>query len=75
MASWQIEFLYENCCVCRIVINLPSSKPKDMHWKTYVRLMAEYRDDANQTKLGMKAKMELLTKRVEALCDRLGIDP
>ena len=52
------------------LINLPGVKPKGMHWKTYVRLMAEYRDDVNQTMSGMNAKMELLLKRVEALCDR-----
>jgi len=71
MASWQIEHLDENCCICRIVINLPGGKPKGMHWKTHVRLMTEYRNDANQTMLDMNAKMEPLTKRVETLCDRL----
>jgi hypothetical protein len=53
------------------LMNLPGAKPKGMHWKTYVRLMTEYRDDANQTMLGMNAKMELMSKRLEALCDRL----
>lgn len=52
------------------LMNLAGGKPKGIHWKTYVRLMAEYRDNVNQTMLGMNAKMELLTKRVEALCDR-----
>ena len=31
--------------------------------------MAEYREHTNQALMGMNAKMELLTKRAEALCD------
>jgi len=58
--NWQTGLLNEQC-----------GKPKGMHWKTYVRLMTKYRDDVNQTMLGMNAKMELLTKRIGALCDRL----
>lgn len=53
------------------IINYPGNKPKGMHWKTYLRLMAEYRDYANQALLGMTAKMEIMTNRVSALCDRM----
>jgi len=53
------------------IINYPGDKPKGMHWKTYLRLMAAYRDDANQALLGMTAKMKILNNRVSALCERL----
>ena len=53
------------------IINFPGDKPKGMHWKTYLRLMGEYRDYANQALLGMTAKMEIVNNRLSALCDRL----
>lgn len=53
------------------IINCPGDKPKGMHWLTYLRLMAECRDHANQALLGMTTKMEMLNNRVSALCERL----
>ncbi len=53
------------------IINLPGNKPKGMHWPTYLRLMAEYRDYANQALLGMTAKMEIVNNRLSALCGRM----
>ncbi|MGZ8907689.1 MAG: hypothetical protein ACXW1U_18445, partial [Methylobacter sp.] len=52
------------------ILNLPGDKPKGMHWKTYLRLMEEYRDYANQALLGMTAKMGIMNNRLSALCDR-----
>jgi hypothetical protein len=53
------------------IINLPGDKPKGMHWSTYLRLMAAYRDDVHQAWLGMAAKMAILNSRVSVLSDRL----
>ena len=55
--SWQPGFL-----------NFKGYKPKGMHWKTYRRLTAEHDNYAHQALLGMYAKMEIMTKRVSALC-------
>ncbi|CAA9890312.1 conserved hypothetical protein [Candidatus Methylobacter favarea] len=52
------------------ILNLPGDKPKGMHWKTYLRLMEEYKDYANQALLGMTAKMRIVNNRLWALCDR-----
>ncbi len=49
------------------ILNLPGDKPKGMHWKTYLRLMTECRDHANQALLGVNAKMGVLNSRVSAL--------
>lgn len=53
------------------ILNLPGDKPKGMHWLTYLRLIAEYGDYANQALLGMTAKMEIMNNRLSALCDRM----
>lgn len=45
------------------ILNISGYKPKGMHWKTYLRLLTEYRDYANQVSLGMTAKMEILNNR------------
>jgi len=52
------------------ILNLPGDKPKGMHWLTYLRLMEEYGDYANQALVGMTAKMEIMSNRLSALCDR-----
>lgn len=38
------------------ILKLPDNKPKGMHWKTYLRLMEEYRDYSNQALLGDNCK-------------------
>lgn len=53
------------------ILNPPGDKPKGMHWLTYLRLMTEYKDHANQALLGMTAKMHILNHRVSALCGEL----
>ncbi len=52
------------------ILNLPGNKPKGMHWKTYLRLMEEYRDYANQALLGITAKMGIMNNRLSAMYDR-----
>jgi hypothetical protein len=52
------------------ILNLPGGKPKGMHWKTYFRLMEEYRDYANQALLGITAKMGIMNDRLSAMRDR-----
>ena len=52
------------------ILNFSGDKPKGMHWKTYLRLMVEYRDYLNQALLGMTAKMEIMTNRVSVLFSR-----
>ncbi|MDD5580043.1 MAG: hypothetical protein PHY16_12290 [Methylobacter sp.] len=41
----------------RGILNLPGLKPKGMHWKTYHRLTKKHDDYANQSLIGIAAKL------------------
>ena len=53
------------------IANPEGGKPKGMHWRTFVRLKAEYAAFANAAWAGMAERLGLLNRRLPGLRDDL----
>lgn len=49
------------------ILNLPSGKPKGMHWQTFERLQAAHDAHVNQALAGMTAKLGIAMERLEGI--------
>lgn len=55
------------------IANLPEGKPKDMHWRTYNRLLAKHLAYSNDAYIGMVATMKRVDSRFAEIELRLNI--